>query len=63
MPRLGGKIDAIPGHTNVIRLQVDTAGTYWGQNAEYNGIGHDSMIFRVEAHAPKDFAALMEGGE
>lgn len=63
VPRLGGKIDAIPGHTNVIRLQVDTAGTYWGQNAEYNGIGHDSMIFRVEAHAPEDFAALMEGGE
>ncbi len=63
IPRLGGKIDAIPGHTNVIRLEADEPGSYWGQCAEYCGIGHDTMFFRVEAHEPGDFAALMEGGE
>jgi len=61
VPRLGGKIDAIPGHTNVIRLQADAPGTYWGQNAEYNGVGHDNMIFQVHVHSPEDFTALMAG--
>lgn len=63
IPRLGGKIDAIPGHTNVIRLEADEPGTYWGQCAEYCGIGHDTMFFRVEAHEPGDFAELMRDGE
>ncbi|WP_233280511.1 cytochrome c oxidase subunit II [Devosia rhizoryzae] len=61
VPRLGGKIDAIPGHVNVIRLEADEPGIYWGQCAEYCGQGHDGMQFRVEAHAPEDFAALMAG--
>ncbi|KQT46146.1 hypothetical protein ASG47_12340 [Devosia sp. Leaf420] len=63
IPRLGGKIDAIPGHTNLIRLEADERGTYWGQCAEYCGEGHDIMFFRVEAHSPEDFAALMEAGQ
>nr|WP_244484195.1 cytochrome c oxidase subunit II [Devosia sp. Leaf64] len=63
IPRLGGKIDAIPGHTNLIRLEADEPGTYWGQCAEYCGEGHDIMFFRVEAHSPEDFAALMEAGQ
>jgi cytochrome c oxidase subunit 2 len=62
IPRLGGKIDAVPGHTNVIRLEADRPGTYWGQCAEYCGEGHDVMFFRVEAHEPDVFAALMESG-
>ncbi|HEV7346251.1 MAG TPA: cytochrome c oxidase subunit II [Devosia sp.] len=63
LPRLGGKIDAVPGHVNVIRLQADEPGIYWGQCAEYCGIGHDGMLLRVEAHSAGDFAALMEGGQ
>jgi cytochrome c oxidase subunit 2 len=62
VPRLGGKIDAIPGHTNVIRLEADRPGIYWGQCAEYCGVGHDGMQFRVEAHEPADYAVLMAGG-
>ena len=58
VPRLGGKIDAIPGHVNVIRLEADEPGTYWGQCAEYCGIGHEGMWFRVEAHDAQAFAAL-----
>ncbi len=61
IPRLGGKIDAIPGHTNVIRLQADEPGIYWGQCAEYCGEGHDGMFFRVEAHDSEDFEALTDG--
>nr|WP_269468059.1 cytochrome c oxidase subunit II [Devosia ureilytica] len=61
VPRLGGKIDAIPGHTNVVRLEADKPGVYWGQCAEYCGEGHDGMQFRVEAHTTEEFAALMQG--
>ena len=62
VPRLGGKIDAIPGHVNVIRLEADEPGIYWGQCAEYCGEGHDGMRFRVEAHDAQAFATLLAGG-
>jgi cytochrome c oxidase subunit 2 len=61
VPRLGGKIDAIPGHTNIIRLQADKPGIYRGLCAEYCGEGHDFMHFVVEAHAPSDYAAAIGG--
>jgi cytochrome c oxidase subunit II len=61
VPRLGGKIDAVPGHTNVIRLEADEPGIYWGQCAEFCGLGHETMQFRVEAHTAQDYAALLGG--
>lgn len=60
VPRLGGKLDAIPGHINTIRLEVDEPGVYWGVCAEYCGVGHDGMRFRVEAHRPDEFASVIE---
>lgn len=63
VPRLGGKIDAVPGHLNTIRLEADRPGIYWGQCAEYCGEGHDTMFFRVEAVEPTAFAALMGEGQ
>lgn len=57
IPRLGGKIDAIPGRTNVWRLQADEPGTYHGLCAEYCGVGHASMQLVVIAMAPDEFEA------
>lgn len=51
IPRLGGKIDAVPGHENVIRLRADRPGIYRGVCAEYCGTGHAVMPFVVEAEA------------
>jgi len=51
IPRLGGKIDAIPGHVNVVRLRADRPGIYRGLCAEYCGTGHATMPFVVEAEA------------
>jgi cytochrome c oxidase subunit II len=66
VPRLAGKIDAIPGHVNVLRLQADVPGIYAGVCAEYCGVGHAPMTFTVEAHAPEAYEAairaLGEGG-
>lgn len=53
VPRLGGKIDAIPGRTNVVRLQADQAGTFRGQCAEFCGLNHAHMVMRVIA-MPQD---------
>jgi cytochrome c oxidase subunit 2 len=55
IPRLGGKMDAIPGHTNVIRLMADRPGTYRGVCAEFCGIGHSTMFLTVEAVAAESF--------
>ncbi len=67
IPRLGGKIDAIPGHENRIRLVASRPGTYGGVCAEFCGIGHASMRFTVVAHPAKDYdavlARLAEGGQ
>lgn len=60
IPTLGGKMDAIPGHTNIIELRADRPGRYQGICAEYCGTGHDFMHFTVEAHAPADYVAALE---
>ena len=61
VPRLGGKIDAIPGRTNVVRLQADAPGIYRGVCAEYCGTGHARMPMEVHAHAPETLATRMQG--
>ncbi|MDP3527390.1 MAG: cytochrome c oxidase subunit II [Hoeflea sp.] len=62
VPRLGGKIDATPGHAARIRIEADQAGQYGGVCAEYCGTGHSGMRFRVEAHEGADFRALADRG-
>ncbi|MGX5913820.1 cytochrome c oxidase subunit II [Aliidiomarina sp. Khilg15.8] len=59
VPRLGGKIDAIPGRTNVVRLQADEAGRFGGLCAEYCGQAHAFMTFEVVAHSEADFNAWL----
>lgn len=61
VPRLGGKLDAIPGRTNVIRLQADAPGIYRGVCAEYCGTGHARMAMEVHAHPPEALAAWLAG--
>lgn len=56
VPRLGGKMDMIPGRTNRLMIQADRPGIYKGQCAEYCGGPHALMGFLVVAHAPEDFA-------
>jgi heme/copper-type cytochrome/quinol oxidase subunit 2 len=62
-PRLGGKVDAIPGVTNRIILRADAPGRYAGLCAEFCGPGHSSMSMTVVAHDAKSWAALESGAE
>lgn len=49
VPKLGGKADAIPGHTNETWFKIKNPGTYWGQCAELCGENHADMRNRVIA--------------
>ncbi|MDM7954815.1 cytochrome C oxidase subunit II [Blastomonas sp.] len=53
VPRLAGKMDAVPGKLNRHLIQADRPGTYLGVCAEYCGIGHDRMRFELIATAPR----------
>src|SRR5690606_401785 len=50
IPALGGKMDAIPGRTNVLRLTPTKPGLYRGVCAEFCGPSHALMAFVVEVH-------------
>ena len=54
-PRLHGKVDLIPGMRNSIRLQADEPGTYPGACAEFCGLQHAHMLFKVVADPPADY--------
>lgn len=60
VPRLGGKIDMIPGRINVLRLEAGEKGLFRGQCAEFCGLEHAFMTFTVQAHEAGEFADLME---
>ena len=49
MPKIAGKTDAIPGHTNFVSFQANQEGIYRGLCAEFCGEEHALMRFRVVA--------------
>lgn len=57
VPKLGPKMDMVPGIWNETWLQADVAGTYVGQCAEFCGLEHAKMGLRVRALSPPQFAA------
>jgi cytochrome c oxidase subunit II len=59
VPRLGGKMDLIPGRTNLLSFQTDEPGLYLGQCAEYCGDQHANMLLRVVAEPPAKFEAWL----
>lgn len=59
VPRLAGKVDAIPGTTNTLRIMASEPGIYEGMCAEFCGLEHATMRFQVVAHAPGDYQAAL----
>ena len=55
VPELAGKKDVVPGQTNHLTFSADKPGTYLGQCAEYCGLSHANMRFRVIAKTPADY--------
>lgn len=60
VPRLGGKMDAVPGRVNEMWLQADEPGIYYGQCAEYCGTSHANMRLRVHAVPQDEFDAWIQ---
>ena len=54
VPRLAGKMDLIPGHTNYTWFSADRKGIFLGQCAEYCGTQHAHMLIRVYADEPAE---------
>jgi heme/copper-type cytochrome/quinol oxidase subunit 2 len=61
VPRLAGKLDAIPGHVNVLRLEADQPGRYAGQSAEFSGEGYLRHKFVVVAHDAAAWERFLAG--
>ncbi len=61
VPQLTGKRDAIPGKTNILRLQAQQPGVYEGTCTEYCGAQHAWMRIRVFADPPDQFDAWVRG--
>lgn len=57
VPKLGGKMDVIPGRINHMWLQADEPGLYFGQCAEFCGASHTKMRFRVKAVTQAEYDA------
>ncbi len=57
VPRLGGKRDMLLGRTNRLLFTPDSVGDYRGQCAEFCGVSHANMRFRVVVHDTEDFDA------
>jgi cytochrome c oxidase subunit 2 len=61
VPSLGGKLDMIPGRTNLLRLTAHRPGVYRGQCAEYCGGPHALMALEVIALPRQEFDTWLAG--
>jgi len=62
IPKLGGKVDAVPGHVNETWFKIPRGreGTYRGQCAELCGANHADMRAEVRAVTPEEFTSWAE---
>jgi cytochrome c oxidase subunit 2 len=57
VPRLGGKVDCIPGHVNTMSITPTSTGIYLGECSEFCGGQHNKMRFLVVVQSAPDYAA------
>lgn len=60
VPKLGRKIDMVPGHPNYLWLEASQAGVYLGACSEFCGVQHAWMRLRVMAQSPAEFEAWQQ---
>lgn len=59
IPAYAGKVDMIPGRTNILHFIADKPGIVTGQCAEYCGGAHALMSFYTMAMVPSDYDAWL----
>ncbi|HTN99957.1 MAG TPA: cytochrome c oxidase subunit II [Microthrixaceae bacterium] len=55
IPRLAGKLDAVPSRTHIRVMDADEVGIYQGQCTEYCGLSHGVMRMQVKALSVADY--------
>ena len=60
IPKLGGKADAVPGHTNETWFKISKPGRYLGQCAELCGDNHADMRAAVRAVSPEEYERFID---
>src|SRR4051812_23022124 len=60
IPKLGGKMDAVPGYTNHTWFKITKPGLYKGQCAELCGRGHADMFAQVRAVSVPAYQAWLD---
>jgi cytochrome c oxidase subunit II len=60
VPELGGKRDVVPGQTNELTFIAHVTGEYPGQCAEFCGLSHANMRFKVFVESPAEFSRWTE---
>lgn len=63
VPQLAGKMDALPGRDNLLRIEASRPGLYHGTSAEFSGIGYAGMRFEVLAYDPVSPPAFTDAGK
>jgi cytochrome c oxidase subunit 2 len=61
VPKLAGKLDMVPGNDNKMWLWADQPGVFYGQCAEFCGVSHANMRFRVIAVPRAQFDLWAQG--
>ena len=61
VPKIAGKVDMVPLNDNFMWMIGTEPGTYYGQCAEFCGIAHAHMRFRVIVEPEEDFLAWIDG--
>ena len=59
IPKIAGKVDMIPSNGNTMWIQADRTGLYYGQCAEFCGIQHANMRFKVIVETRAEFDAWL----
>ena len=59
IPKIAGKVDMVPNNDNTMWIKADRTGQYYGQCAEFCGVQHANMRFRVIVQTREDFDAWL----
>ena len=58
IPRLGLKVDAVPGRLNQLRVEINSVGVFYGQCSEICGANHSFMPIATQFLKIEDWAAV-----
>jgi cytochrome c oxidase subunit 2 len=58
LPRLGLKVDAVPGRLNQLNMEINATGVFYGQCSEICGANHRFMPIRIQFVKLRDWILL-----